>query len=51
MDKRKLSIAIQVLKEVLVAFPDTKDFIDKKLEQKCTKGNKSVKEVSYFMLF
>lgn len=44
MDKRKLMIAMQVLKDVSTAFPNTKDFVDEKIEQKCSKENISVKE-------
>ena len=42
MDKIKLNIAIEVLQEVYVEFLETKEFIDKKLEQKCSKENISM---------
>ena len=32
---KKDNIAIQVLREVSVTFPNTKHFIDEKLEEKC----------------
>ena len=50
MERRKLIIAMQVLKEVSVEFPDNNDSIDEKLEQKCAKENISVEEVIYFLL-
>ena len=37
MDKRMLSIAIEVLNGVPVEFLETKEFIDEKLEQKFCK--------------
>ena len=48
--KRKLNIAMEVLHEVSVTFTETKEFIDEKLEQKCSKENISVKEVICFSL-
>ena len=40
---------MQVLQEVSVTFPETKDFINEKLEQKCVNGNISVEEIIYFV--
>ena len=48
--KRKLNNAMEVLHEVSVTFTETKEFIDEKLEQKCSKENISVKEVICFSL-
>ena len=50
MDKRKLNTAIEVLHEVSVEFPDTKEFIEERLEQKFLKENISVEEVIYLFL-
>lgn len=50
MDKRKLNTAIEVLHEVSVEFPDTKEFIEERVEQKCLKENISVEEVIYLFL-
>ena len=48
--ERKLIIAMQVLHEMSVEFPDTKNFIEELLEQKYLKENISVEEVIYFSL-
>ena len=50
MEKGKRNIAMEVVHEVSVEFPETKDFINKKLEQKCFKEKTSVEEVIYFSL-
>ena len=50
MDKRMMNIAMQVLHEVFVEYPDTKDFIEERLEQKCLKENMSAEEVIYFFV-
>ena len=42
---------MEVLSEVSVTFPDTKDFIDEKLEQKCAKKYIPVEEVIIFHCF
>ena len=41
---------MQVLQEVCVTFPETKDFIDEKLKRKCANENIFVVEVIYFSL-
>ena len=46
--KRKNNITVQVLHKALIVFPDSKGFIDEKLEQKCFKENISVEEVIYY---
>ena len=38
MEKRKLNIALEVLSVVSVTFPKAKDFINKKLKEKCFRG-------------
>ena len=45
MDKRMLSIAIEVLNGVPVEFLETKEFIDEKLEQKFCKEIISIEEI------
>ena len=50
MDKIKLCIAMEVLNEASIEFPDTNEVIDGKLEQKCSKENISLEEVIYFSL-
>lgn len=37
MDKRKLRMTLEVLNEESTEFPETKEFIEEKLEQKCSK--------------
>ena len=48
-DQGKLNIAIKVLKEMSVEIPETKEFIDEKIEQKCSKENISI-EVIFFSM-
>ena len=50
MEKRKVKIAVQVLHEMSFPFPNTKEFINKKLEQICSKEYISLEEVIYFSL-
>ena len=50
MEKRKLNIAMEVLSELSVTFPETKDFINEKLEEKLIRENISLEEVIYFLL-
>ena len=47
MEKRKLKITSEVLNEVTAEFPETKEFIEERLEQKCAEENISVEEVIY----
>ena len=47
MEKRKLKITLEVLNEVIAEFPETKEFIAERLEQKCAKENISVEEVIF----
>ena len=49
MDRRKLNIALEVLNKVSVKFPETKQFIEEHLQQKCLKENISVEEATYFL--
>ena len=45
--KWKLKITLEVLNGVTAEFPETKEFIEERLEQKCAKENISVEEVTY----
>ena len=47
MEKRRSKIFLKVLSEVKVQFPETKEFIDERLEQKCLKENMSKEEVIF----
>ena len=48
MDIRRLKIALKVLDEVKVQFPETKQFIEECIEQECLKENISAEEVIFF---
>ena len=48
MDKRRLRVALKVLDEGRVQFPDTKQFIEDSIKQECLKENISADEVIYF---
>ena len=48
MNKKKLKVSMEVLNEVSVEFPGTKQFIEKRLEHKCSKENISIEEVICF---
>ena len=50
MDKRRIKIAIKVLGEVKIQFPETVEFINDRLEQECQKENMSVDEVIFFYI-
>ena len=47
MQKQKLKVTLEVLDEVTVKFPGTKEFIEEHLEQKCLKENVPVEEVIF----
>ena len=47
MDKRRIRITTKVLDELKVQFPETKEFIEERLEQECLKENVSVEEVIF----
>ena len=47
--KRKLNIALQVSQEVFDTFPEMKDFMGEKLEQKCGNKNKSLECVNIYL--
>ena len=48
MDKRRLRVALKVLDEVRIHFPDTKQFIEDSIDQECLKENISADEVIFF---
>ena len=50
MNKRRIKIAIKVLGEVNIQFPETVEFINYRLEQECQKENMSVDEVIFFYI-
>ena len=45
MDKKQLRVALKILKEVTVKFPNTKQFIDNAMEEECQKERITVDEV------
>ena len=47
MDKRRLKITSKVLKELKAQFPETKEFIEERLKQECSKESISVEEVIF----
>ena len=50
MDIRKMQIVLYVLDKVSDVFPNTRDFIKKELEEKCSKEGISEKELFCFAL-
>ena len=48
MDKRWLRVALKVLDEVKIHFPDTKQFIEDLIDKECQKQKTSVDEVIFF---
>ena len=50
LDKRRLRVALKVLDEVKVKFPETIQFIEGCIEQECLKENVPVKEVIFFTI-
>lgn len=49
MEERKLDVAKEALNEVSVKFPETKQFIEENLEQKCLKENILVEDIIFFL--
>ena len=45
MDKRRIRITAKVLDEVNVRLPETTEFIEEHLKQKCSKENISAEQV------
>ena len=50
MDKRRLRVALKVLEEVKVRFPDTKRFIEDLIEEECQKEKISADEVTFLQV-
>ena len=48
MDKKRLKVALIVLEAVKVKFPETKQLIDKTMEDECQKEKISVDQVIFF---
>ena len=48
MDKKQLRVALKILKEVTVRFPNTKKFIDNAIEEKCQKERITADEVIFY---
>ena len=47
MDKKRIRVALKVLGEVKVQFPETKQFIEDTIEQECFKERIDVDEVIF----
>ena len=50
LDKQRLRVALKVLDEVKVKFPETIQFIEGCIEQECLKENVPVEEVIFFTI-
>ena len=50
MNKPRLRVALKVLDEVKVQFPEIKQFIEVCIEQECLKENISADEVLFFQV-
>ena len=48
MNKQRLWTTSKVLNEVKVQLPETKEFLEERLEQECLKENISMEEVIFF---
>ena len=48
LNERKLNITMEVMKEVYIEFPETKEIIHEKLKQKHYKENTFIEEISLF---
>ena len=49
MDKKRLRLALRILEAVKTKFPETKQFIDNTMEDKCQKEKISADEVIFFL--
>ena len=47
MDRKRLRVALKVLEEVKVRYPETKQFIDDTMEEECQKEKISANEVIF----
>ena len=50
MDKKQLRVALKVLEEVTVKFPNTKQFVDDTMEEECQKEKISANEVIFLQV-
>ena len=50
MDKRRLRVALKVLDEVKIRFPDTKQFIEDLIDEQCQKQKMFVDEVIFLQV-
>ena len=50
MDKKQLKIALAVLEAVKSTFPETNEFIDSTLKEKCEKEKMTADEVIFLLL-
>ena len=48
MDKRRLRVALKVLDEVRIRYPDTEKFIEDLIDEECQKEKISADEVIFF---
>ena len=48
MDKKQLRVALKILKEVTVKFPNTKKFVDDVMEEECQKERITANEVIFY---
>ena len=48
MDKKRLRVALTVLKAVKIKYPETKQFVDNTMEEGCQKEKISADEVIFF---
>ena len=50
MDKKRIKITIKLLEGIKNQFPETAEFIDDRLQQKCRGENKIVEEVIFLFI-
>ena len=48
MGKKRLRVALKILKGVTVKFPNTKQFIDDAMEEECQKGRITADELIFY---
>ena len=48
MAKLKTKILLKIVNDVVITYPDIKDFIEQKLIEKCNRERISIDEVIYF---
>ena len=50
MAKLKIKILLEIINDIITEYPNTNDFIQQKLIQKCDREGISIDEVIYFFL-